>query len=626
MASDDPHLEADEQGYDADLMRRLLAYLKPYRWLVALAVLLLLGTAALTLVGPALTRRALDVAVPARDGGMLTQLAVLLLLAMALEFCLDYAQAYLTSWMGQRVMGDLRLQLFGHLQRLSIPYFDRHPVGRLMTRVTSDVETLNELFSSGVVTVFGDVFALLAIVTMMLAVDWRLALVAFAVIPLMVFAARTFRRRVRSSFRDIRTRLARLNAFLQERISGMRVVQLFGREGPEAEVFAAINRDHLQAHLRSITVYAIFFPVVEFLTSVALALLLWHGGARILEQTLTVGVLAAFLQLTRRFFQPLQDLSEKYNLLQSAMASSERIFRLLDTQPTVRMPARPVRLSLPVKGEIAFEDVWFRYDGSAIRRPADSSEGERADGDGHGERALGSGGGWVLKGVSFTARPGRTVALVGHTGAGKTTIISLLLRFYDPDRGRITLDGVDLRELDPADLRGLIGFVQQDLFLFTGDVLRNLVLDAAVEPEVAREAARRVGADRFIERLPGGYSHILGERGRNLSVGERQLLSFARALARNPRILVLDEATSSVDAEAEVQIQGAVGELMEGRTSLVVAHRLSTILHAEEILVLHHGEIRERGTHRSLLAQGGLYERLYRLQLRGQERQQILSA
>jgi ATP-binding cassette subfamily B protein len=290
------------------------------------------------------------------------------------------------------------------------------------------------------------------------------------------------------------------------------------------------------------------------------------------------------------------------------------------------MPARPVRLSLPVKGEIAFEDVWFRYDGSAIRRPADSSEGERADGDGHGERALGSGGGWVLKGVSFTARPGRTVALVGHTGAGKTTIISLLLRFYDPDRGRITLDGVDLRELDPADLRGLIGFVQQDLFLFTGDVLRNLVLDAAVEPEVAREAARRVGADRFIERLPGGYSHILGERGRNLSVGERQLLSFARALARNPRILVLDEATSSVDAEAEVQIQGAVGELMEGRTSLVVAHRLSTILHAEEILVLHHGEIRERGTHRSLLAQGGLYERLYRLQLRGQERQQILSA
>lgn len=627
MPSNDPHLEPDEQSYDAELMRRLLAYLMPYRWLAALAVVLLLGTAALTLVGPALTRQALDVAVPARDTGMLLRLALLLLGALVLEFCLDYSQAYLTSWMGQRVMGDLRLKLFSHLQRLSIPYFDRHPVGRLMTRVTSDVETLNELFSSGVVTVFGDVFTLLAIVTMMLVVDWRLALVAFAVIPLMVLAARTFRREVRSSFRDIRTRLARLNAFLQERISGMQVVQLFGREASEAEAFAAINRGHLQAHLRSITVYAIFFPVVEFLASVALALLLWHGGARILDQTLTVGVLAAFLQLTRRFFQPLQDLSEKYNLLQSAMASSERIFRLLDTQPTVGMPARPTHLPSPVRGEVAFEDVWFRYDGLASRRLGDPPGKEPAEEDGV-QRSVGEGAGegWVLKGVTFTARPGQTVALVGHTGAGKTTIISLLLRFYDPARGRITIDGVDIRGLDPAELRGLIGFVQQDLFLFTGDILRNLVLDAAVGPEAAREAAARVGADRFIERLPGGYDHILGERGRNLSVGERQLLSFARALARNPRILVLDEATSSVDAEAEQQIQRAVGELMQGRTSLVVAHRLSTILHADEILVLHRGEIRERGTHRSLLAQGGLYERLYRLQLRGQERPQVLSA
>jgi ATP-binding cassette subfamily B protein len=620
MASHDPHVEADEQGYDAALMRRLLAYLKPYRWLATLAVLLLLGTAALALVGPALTRRALDVAVPARDAGMLLQLALLLLGALLLEFCLDYAQAYLTSWMGQRVMGDLRLQLFSHLQRLSIPYFDRHPVGRLMTRVTSDVETLNELFSSGVVTVFGDVFTLLAIVTMMLAMEWRLALVAFAVMPIMVLAARTFRREVRGSFRDIRTRLARLNAFLQERISGMRVVQLFGREAAEAEAFAAINRDHLTAHLRSITIYAVFFPVVEFLTSAALALLLWYGGARILDQTLTVGVLAAFLQLTRRFFQPLQDLSEKYNLLQSAMASSERIFRLVDTQPTVRISAHPLRLSTPVQGEVAFQDVWFRYGAPAARHPGGTTEGEGTQGAGPGK------GEWVLKGVTFSARPGQTLALVGHTGAGKTTIISLLLRFYDPDRGRITIDGVDIRELDPADLRGLIGFVQQDLFLFTGDILRNLVLDAAVGPEVAREAAGRVGADRFIERLPGGYGHILGERGRNLSVGERQLLSFARALAHDPRILVLDEATSSVDAEAELQLQRAVGELMLGRTSLVVAHRLSTILHADEILVLHHGEIRERGTHRSLLARGGLYERLYRLQLRGQEPPEVLSA
>ncbi|MBK7716759.1 MAG: ABC transporter ATP-binding protein [Gemmatimonadetes bacterium] len=604
MADADPHAEPDERRYDAALMRRLLQYIAPYRWLALLAVLLLLATAGLTLVGPLLTQRALDVAVPARDDALLRTLALLFLGALVLEFVLDYAQAYLTAWMGQRVMGDLRLQVFSHLQRLSVSYFDRHPVGRLMTRVTSDVETLNELFSSGVVTVFGDVFTLAAITGMMLLTDWRLALVAFAVMPVMYLSAVTFRRHVRSSFRDIRTRVARLNAFLQEHLSGLRVVQLFGREQAEAAAFAAVNRDHLQAHLRSITVYAIFFPVVEFLTSVALALLLWYGGLRVLDGTLTVGVLAAFIQLTRRFFQPLQDLSEKYNLLQSAMASSERIFQLLDTTPEVHSPAVPRALGQPVRGQVAFEHVWFRY---------------RAGAPGADE-------GWVLRDVSFTARPGQTLALVGHTGAGKTTILSLLLRYYDPERGRITIDGVDLRELDLATVRGLIGFVQQDLFLFTGDIERNLVLDSGRGPAAARQAAERVGASRFIERLPSGYGHVLGERGRSLSVGERQLLSFARALAQDPRILVLDEATSSVDAEAEAQIQRAVTELMVGRTSLVVAHRLSTILHADEILVMHHGEIRERGTHRALLAQGGLYERLYRLQLQGQEVQPPLSA
>lgn len=604
MADADPHAEPDERRYDAALMRRLLQYIAPYRWLALLAVLLLLATAGLTLVGPLLTQRALDVAVPARDDALLRTLAVLFLGALVLEFVLDYAQAYLTAWMGQRVMGDLRLQVFSHLQRLSVSYFDRHPVGRLMTRVTSDVETLNELFSSGVVTVFGDVFTLAAITGMMLLTDWRLALVAFAVMPVMYLSAVTFRRHVRSSFRDIRARVARLNAFLQEHLSGLRVVQLFGREQAEAAAFAAVNRDHLQAHLRSITVYAIFFPVVEFLTSVALALLLWYGGLRVLDGTLTVGVLAAFIQLTRRFFQPLQDLSEKYNLLQSAMASSERIFQLLDTTPEVHSPAVPRALGQPVRGQVAFEHVWFRY---------------RAGAPGADE-------GWVLRDVSFTARPGQTLALVGHTGAGKTTILSLLLRYYDPERGRITIDGVDLRELDLATVRGLIGFVQQDLFLFTGDIERNLVLDSGRGPAAARQAAERVGASRFIERLPSGYGHVLGERGRSLSVGERQLLSFARALAQDPRILVLDEATSSVDAEAEAQIQRAVTELMVGRTSLVVAHRLSTILHADEILVMHHGEIRERGTHRALLAQGGLYERLYRLQLQGQEVQPPLSA
>ena len=588
--------EVLDKGYDARLLRRLLVYLRPYRGLTAVAVLLLLAGACLALVGPALTQRALDVAIPDRDTGLLATLAALFLAALILEFAVEYGQTLLTTYIGQRVMYDLRMQIFGHLQRLSISFFDRNPVGRLMTRVTSDVETLNELFSSGVVTIFGDVFTLVAIMGMMLVIDVKLALVTFAVIPLVWLTAAIFRRRVRDAFRDIRYRLARLNAFLQERLSGMRVVQLFGREADSARRFGEQNREHLGAHLRSITIYAIFFPVVEVLTAVAMALLLWYGGLRVLDETLTVGVLAAFIQYTRRFFQPLQDLSEKFNLLQSAMASSERVFGLLDEPLAVREPASPAALPRPVRGEVRFEGVWFRY----------SPDGA-----------------WVLKDISFTASPGRTLALVGHTGAGKTTIVNLLLRFYDPERGRITVDGVDIRDLSTADLRSAIGFVQQDLFLFTGDILHNLRLGAPISREAARLAAVRVGADRFIERLPSGYEHRLGERGRNLSVGERQLLSFARALALDPRILVLDEATSSVDAEAEAQIQRAIAELMAGRTSLVVAHRLSTILHADEILVLHHGEIRERGTHRELLAASGLYERLYQLQLRGQEVRKI---
>jgi ATP-binding cassette subfamily B multidrug efflux pump len=580
-----------ERSYDAALFRRLLGYLRPYRWAALLAIVLLLATAALSLVGPALTQQALDVAVPHHDPGLLATLALFFAIALVLEFVFEYGGTILTAYLGQRVMYDLRLQVFGHLQRLSIPYFDRHPVGRLMTRVTSDVETLNELFSSGLVTVFGDVFTLFAIMTMMLVQDWRLALVAFGVIPLVFLAASIFRRRVRDAFRDIRVRLAKINSFLQEHLGGMRVVQLFNREAAAARQFDAINREHLESHLKSITIYAVFFPVIEVLTSVAIAALLYYGGLRAIAGTLTVGVLAAFIQLTRRFFQPLQDLSEKYNLLQSAMASSERIFRLLDTDISVAEPAQPKVLPQPVRGAIAFEGVWFRY----------SEDGP-----------------WVLREVSFVAPAGGTVALVGHTGAGKTTIISLLLRFYEPVRGRITLDGVDIREIPTDLLRAQMGFVQQDLFLFTGDIQRNLALDAPIgEPEV-REAALRVGADRFIARLPSGYRHVLGERGRSLSVGERQLLSFARALARNPRVLILDEATSSVDTESEALIQRAIAEVMEGRTSLVVAHRLSTILHADEILVLHHGEIRERGTHRGLLAQQGIYHRLYRLQFEQQ--------
>src|SRR3954465_8876808 len=402
--------EALDRGYEAALLPRLLVHPRPRGAATILAPLLLLAGAGLALIGPLLTQRALDVAIPRHDIGLLGTLAGVFLAALLLEFVVEYVQTLLTTYIGQRVMYDLRMQIFGHLQRLSISFFDRNPVGRLMTRVPSDVETLNELFSSGLVTVFGDVFTLVAIMTMMLLVDWRLALVTFSVIPLVWLTAMVFRRRVREAFRDIRTRLARLNAYLQERLSGIRVVQLFGLEADSAARFGALNRDHLEAHLRSITIYAVFFPVVEVLTAVATALLLYYGGLRTLDGTLTVGVLAAFLQLTRRFFQPLQDLSEKFNLLQSAMASSERVFALLDEPVTVLESEHPLPLSRPVRGEVRFENVWFRY----------SPDGP-----------------WVLRDISFTASPGKTVALVGHTGAGKTTVVNLLLRFYDPERGRI---------------------------------------------------------------------------------------------------------------------------------------------------------------------------------------------
>lgn len=586
-------LEADDlpsEVVDRRLLGRLLGYLAPYRGLVALSLVLLLTHAALAVVGPALTQRALDHAIPARDAGLLTQYALVFLAALLGTFVVDYIQTILTTRIGQQVMFDLRMAIFHHLGRLPIRYFDRNPVGRLMTRVTSDVETLNELFGSGVVAVFGDLFTLVAVTAMMLAIDWRLSLVAFLVFPMMWAIVTFFRQRIRDVFRDIRVRVARLNSFLQEHLAGVQVVQLFRRERAAAREFDGINEGHYLAHHRSIVIYAVFFPAVELVTAIAMASLLVAGTNRIVGGGLTVGVLAAFVQLVRRFFQPLQDLSEKVNLLQSAMASSERVFRLLDTPVDAAEPAHPATLPWPGRGEVAFEGVWFRYDPS---------------------------GPWILEDVSFRAAAGSTVALVGHTGAGKTTIISLLLRFYDPERGRITLDGVDVRDLVPSELRRRFGFVQQDLFLFTGDVFRNLALDDQTGEAAVSRAVARVGADGLVDRVPGGLRHELTERGRNLSVGERQLLSFARALARDPEILLLDEATSSVDSESESRIQRGVLELMKGRTSIVVAHRLSTILHADEILVMHHGRVVERGRHDALLRQGGVYQRLYRLQVGG---------
>ncbi len=580
------------KAYDARLMRRLLRYLAPYWWLVGLAVLILAAAAGLEIVGPWLTKVALDDAIPGEDGRLLRFLAIGYLGAMLLSFILTYTQRILTTWLGQRIMYDLRREIFQKFQKLDLRYYDRNPVGRLITRITSDVETLNELFSSGIVTVFGDVFTLVFIVAAMLRMDWKLALVAFSVLPFVAWAAFLFRARIRDAYRDIRVRLARINAFLHERFTGIQVVQLFNREAREAQRHAEVNQDYLDAHLRSITYYALFFPVIELFTAVAVALILWSGGASIIQGTVTVGVLAAFLQYARRFFRPIQDLSEKYNLLQGAMASSERIFSLLDTEITITEPKEPRPLPVPTRGEIEFRDVWFAY--------GNTEEGEPN---------------WVLKAINFKVAPGSKVAIVGHTGAGKTTLVNLLIRFYEPQRGEILLDGVPIREVRLKELRDRIGLVLQEIFLFSQGPSYNIRLGSKEIGDIqVREAAKRVGATRFIDHLAKGYDQPLGERGSSLSVGERQLLSFARALAFDPAILILDEATSSVDSEVEAQIEEATNELMKGRTSLVIAHRLSTVQGADRILVFHHGEVRETGTHQELLEKGGLYARLHELQ------------
>lgn len=637
------------KAYDARLARRLLGYVRPYAGRVVLAILLLLAVAGVELLGPYLTKVALDRAIPERDYPFLVQLAAIYGAALLLGALLEYAQTLLTTWLGQRIMYDLRVQLFAHLQRLDLRFYDRNPVGRLMTRVTNDVEVLNELFSSGVVTVFGDIFTLLLILTAMLLLDWRLSLVTFAVLPIVALAAFLFRGLIRRAYRDIRVRLARINAFLQERITGVRVVQLFGREAETARRFDTVNRDHLDAHLRSITYYALFFPVIEVLTAVALALILWYGGGEVTRDTLTIGTIAAFLQYARRFFRPIQDLSEKYNILQGAMASAERIFELLDREPEIRDAADPLPLPRPGAGRIEFRGVWFRYGeergagsgerGGAERGAREGEQGRRSEVGAAGPRSLdgqgGNGGGslspggaadgegWVLRDVSFVAEPGQRLALVGATGAGKSTVISLLMRFYEPQRGEILFDGVPIDRVPVAELRGRIGLVLQDVFLFSDTVAANLRLGRAdLGDDAVRAAAARVGADTLIERLPAGYEQVLGERGASLSLGERQLVSFARALAFDPQVLVLDEATSSVDSELEARIQQALDTLLRGRTSILVAHRLSTVQAADQILVLHHGEVRERGTHAALLRLGGLYARLHALQFVGEARRQ----
>ncbi len=589
------------KAYDSRLMARLLRYLRPYALQVAGAVVLLLLASLAAVIGPYLTMIALDEAIPSNDGRQLALLAIVYLAVTVLVFVFQYVQALVTTWLGQRVMYDLRTQIFRKLQELDLRFYDRNPVGRLMTRITSDVETLNELFSSGLVTVFGDLFMLFFIVAAMLQMDADLALVTFSVLPFVAWAAFVFRSRIRSAYRDIRYRLARMNAFLQERFTGIRVVQLFNREDADLGRFKELNNDYLDAHLRSITYYALFFPIIQQLTSIALALIIWYGGSAMIQGAVTIGVLAAFLDYARRFFRPIQDLSEKYNLLQGAMASSERIFRLLDREPAIRDAAVTRRFPKGATGEIRFENVWFAYGNR--QDEADGHPGTEGQPD------------WVIRDLSFTVAPGEKLAIVGHTGAGKTTVINLLMRFYEAQRGRILVDGIPIEQLRLEDLRARIGLVLQDIFLFSKSVDYNVRLGSGdIGAARVADALDAVGATPFVERLPDGSAQELGERGASLSVGERQLLSFARALAFDPGILVLDEATSSVDSEIEARIEEATDRLMRGRTSLVIAHRLSTVQGADRILVMHHGRLVEEGSHEELLARDGLYRQLHELQ------------
>ena len=581
------------KAYDAHLMRRILTYLRPYKLQVFLAFVLIFLTAAAELAGPYLTKLAIDNAIVPGRLDLLVPIAAAFIGTLVLAFVFRYAQNYIMQIIGQSVMYDMRRQIFSHLQHQSLSYFDRNPVGRLISRLTNDVDALNEFIGSGVVTVAGDLVILVGVVAIMLVLDWRLALVSLAVLPLIALASWVFQRWMRTTYRQQRVRLARVNAFLQENIAGMLVVQLFNREKRQFGEFDGLNKSLLQANIESLRVFALFFPVVSFLSMAAMALLIWYGSGGVLAGVISVGVLVAFFQYNERAFQPIRDLAEKYNIMQAAMAAAERVFMMLDEQPTVVDPPNPKPLS-KVVGDIEFRDVHFEY---VPDEP-------------------------VLKGVSLKIDAGTSVAIVGATGAGKTSIISLLSRFYDVQEGAILVDGVDVRDVRQSELRRHIGVVLQDPVLFSGTISRNIrLLDEDITDDEVRRAARYVNAATFIERFEDGYEHEVKERGANLSVGQRQLLTFARAIAFNPSVLlVMDEATSSVDTETEALIQDALYKLMSGRTSIIIAHRLSTIKHVDRIIVLHKGRIVEEGTHEELLERNGYYYRLYQLQYQEQER------
>ncbi len=631
------------KAYDARLMKRLLTYLHSYRWQVAVALVAIVLKAGADVLGPYLTKVAIDKYLASHTEAHslldrflsprpltgIAQIAAMYMGLLLVSFLLEFAQTYIMQWTGQKVMFDLRAQIFRHLQRLHISFYDKNPVGRLVTRVTSDVDALNEMFTAGVVSIVEDVFVLVGILVIMLNMSWRLALITFAVLPLIFYATSIFRRKVRDSYRRIRVAIARINAYLQEHITGIVVLQLFNREKKAYERFEAINRTHMDAFKDAIMAHAVYYPIVEVLSSVAIACVIWFGGNQVLRNVVTLGVLVAFMQYAQRFFRPIQDLSEKYNILQSAMASSERIFKLLDTPAEIVSPPVPKVPQGP--GRVEFDHVWFAYRTLAQAAAEAASRGEKlkvnvAGGNGD-EMQTSPGAGdltqeydWVLRDVSFSIDPGETVAIVGHTGAGKTTIISLLLRFYDVQKGAIRIDGVDIRDMDLSELRRRYGVVLQDPFLFSGTVAHNIRLGTRwIEDESVEDAAEQVNVADFIRSLPAGFAEEMRERGSTLSTGQKQLISFARALAHNPKVLVLDEATSSVDTETEFRVRDALTRMVEGRTSIIIAHRLSTIQRANKIIVMHKGQVREIGSHQQLLAQRGIYWKLYQLQYKDQE-------
>jgi ATP-binding cassette subfamily B protein len=633
--------EVAGKAYDGRLMRRLLTYLRPYKLQTTLSALSIIFKAGSDVMGPYLVKVAVDTYMsdtpPAKLSWLahhlsprpmtgITQIGLLYLGALLVTYLLEFLQTYTMQWTGQKIMFDMRSQIFRHLQRMSPSFFDHNPVGKLVTRVTSDVDALNEMFTSGVLAIFEDIFVLVFIVIIMLRMSWPLALLAISVIPAILYVTRIFRRHVRDSYRRQRHATARINSFTQEYVSGMSIVQLFNRERRAFNDYSAVNAENKQAWTDAIFAYALYYPIVEFLSSTAIALVIWFGGDAVLRNmgytngalrhsifgTVTLGVLIAFIQYAQRFFRPIQDLSDKYNILQAAMAASERVFKLLDTEPTIVSPASPT--AGDNSGRVEFRNVWFTYqkldDAQRARIANATDEDLRTYADIE----------WILRGVSFTIEPDETAAIVGHTGAGKTTITSLMMRFYDIQRGQILVDGVDVREQDLKKLRQRFGVVLQDPFLFTGTISDNIRLGSTwITDERLERACDEVNVGDFIRTLPQKFAEPVRERGATLSTGQKQLISFARALAHDPGILILDEATSSVDTDTELRVRVALSRMITGRTSILIAHRLSTIQRADTILVMHKGQLRERGTHQQLLTQRGLYWKLYELQYKDQE-------